>query len=498
MLRKSILYMAAACAIGLFSSCDDKLTTASSVDISDTQVLSSATNLNMLLEGCYNRLYFKTCGDDFRQCFKGVSGFYLVDMLRGTDVICNDNMGGEHYEGYRFVSSYTLASGTSSIMWTNLYTIINQLNIIIDNIDASVGSDALKKAVKGQALAIRGYCYFTLVQHYQQTYALAKDKQGVVLRLSSADENDMPRSTVAACYEQIIKDLTSAQGLLANYDRSGTKYYFDKDVATGLLARVYLVMGEWSKAKEAAQSVLQHYGTLMTRDEWRNGFCHAEYDEVVWGFYQSTESNMGDTGSYSFWYNWPEDSGEPFYNFNNMFVNDKYVEFFDEEDDRYLFWHRSDAYTEKWANSKFFDPGNGQAKSRGDYVLMRGAEMLLITAECENNLNNPTAALAALNELQKARNVQQITTTTDKSALAEAIFVERRKELLGEGGGDMLDYLRLQKPLVREGDHFDPGKDPEVFPLASNDYRFIFQIPQREIQLNGAISESDQNPFSGQ
>ena len=98
MLRKSILYMAAACAIGLFSSCDDKLTTASSVDISDTQVLSSATNLNMLLEGCYNRLYFKTCGDDFRQCFKGVSGFYLVDMLRGTDVICNDTMRREQYE----------------------------------------------------------------------------------------------------------------------------------------------------------------------------------------------------------------------------------------------------------------------------------------------------------------------------------------------------------------------------------------------------------------
>lgn len=86
--------------------------------------------------------------------------------------------------------------------------------------------------------------------------------------------------------------------------------------------------------------------------------------------------------------------------FQRNFIDfiDMYVELFDEEDDRYLFWHRSDAYTEKWANSKFFDP----------------------------------------------------------------------------------------------------GKDPEVFPLASNDYRFIFQIPQREIQLNGAISESDQNPFSGQ
>jgi hypothetical protein len=34
--------------------------------------------------------------------------------------------------------------------------------------------------------------------------------------------------------------------------------------------------------------------------------------------------------------------------------------------------------------------------------------------------------------------------------------------------------------------------------LPSNDYRFICQIPQMELANNGAISEKDQNPFSGQ
>ena len=498
MIRKSIIYIAAACmALGL-GSCSDDLNTSSSVDISDTQVLSTATGLNMLLEGNYNRFYFKTCSDDFRQVFKGVAGNYMIDMVRGNDVLCDDNLGGEQYEAYQYVSSFTLSSGSSSVMWTNMYNIINQCNIIIDNIDNAKGSDETKSNVKGQALAMRAYCYFQLVQFYQQTYAIAKEKAGVPLRLSSSDAADLPRSTVSACYEQIVNDLTTAKSLLVNFDRGEVKYYLNKDVVNGILARVYLVMNEWEKAKAVASEAFSNYSTLMTRDEWRSGFCHASYSEIMWGYYQTTESNMGDNGMFSFWYDWPESTGEPFYNFNNYFANSEYEALFEKTDDRYLFWHRKDAYTDKWAYSKFYDPGDGNAKSRGDYVLMRGSEMLLIMAECDAQLGNTTEALSYLNQLQKARNVKDLTTATAKNDLLESIYVERRKELLGEGGGGMLDYLRLQKPLVRTGDHFAAGMSSEVFPLASNDYRFIFQIPQREIQLNNSISESDQNPFSGQ
>lgn len=498
MIRKYITIIITICLISGLGSCDDKLTTSSSVNISDTQILSSAAGLNMLLEGNYNRFYFKTNSDDFRQVFKGITGNYMLDMVRGTDVICTDNLGGEQYDGYQYVSTYTLASGSSSIMWTNLYNIINQCNIIIDNIENASGTDEMKNDIKGQALAMRGYCYFQLIQFYQQTYVIAKDKLGVCLRVSSNDGTDIPRSTVVACYNQIVSDMTTAQTLLTNFNRGDVKYYLNKDVVTGMLARVYLVMNEWDKAKTAAQEVLQNYSTLMTRDEWRSGFCHAEYSEIIWGFYQTTESNMGDNGMFSFWYNWPENTGEPFYNFNNYFVNDLYVNLFETTDDRYQFWHRTDAYQTKWACSKFYDSGNGSAKSRGDYILMRGSEMLLIIAESEAQLGNSSVALTYLQKLQSARNVKTLTTTTSKSDLLEAIYLERRKELMGEGGGGMLDYLRLQKTLIRAGDHFDAGKNAEIFPLASNDYRFIFQIPQRELQLNASITENDQNPFSGQ
>ena len=82
---------------------------------------------------------------------------------------------------------------------------------------------------------------------------------------------------------------------------------------------------------------------------------------------------------------------------------------------------------------------------------MRSAEMLLIMAEAEANLNNTANALTYLNTLQSARNVAKPTTTTAKTELLESIYVERRKELLGEGVTGMYDLLRLQKPLYRYG-----------------------------------------------
>jgi hypothetical protein len=81
MIRKSILYIVAIVLTAGLGSCDDNLTTASSVDVSDAQVLSSASGLNMLLERNYNRFYYKTTSDDFREVFKGITGNYMLDIL---------------------------------------------------------------------------------------------------------------------------------------------------------------------------------------------------------------------------------------------------------------------------------------------------------------------------------------------------------------------------------------------------------------------------------
>jgi hypothetical protein len=135
-------------------------------------------------------------------------------------------------------------------------------------------------------------------------------------------------------------------------------------------------------------------------------------------------------------------------------------------------------------------------------------------AEAEANLGNSAQALTYLNTLQTARQAT-LSKATDKTALLNNIYVERRKELLGEGVVGIYDLLRLQQPLVRYGatdsyttGHFASGlvnldgyNGTDAQPkgtLQSNDYRFIMQIPQLEIANNSAISEADQNPFSGQ
>jgi hypothetical protein len=480
--------------------------------MSDVQILASAPTLQMVLEGTYRHFYlYYNSTTDFRGVYKGITGNQMIDLMRASDVLCQERMGGEQLSAYKFLAEATAASGDSDNMWANMYKVINSTNLIIDNTAAATGSASLLNHIKGQALAMRAYSYSQLIQYYQQTYSLASSKAGVPLRLHSDDPYAMPRASVKEVYGQIVSDLTEAKSLLSGFSRNAStgKHYIDSKVVSGMLARVYLVMQNWEGAKREAAEVLTTYGTLMTKEQWGAFYRCSGYAETVWAVYQTNEQNFGSTGQYNMWYSYPlgEGANDRFYNFQNFFVNDKYVELFEETDDRYLFWKRSDdaTYSANWVNTKMYDPGDGNGNSRGDYCLMRGAEMYLIVAECEANGGNSAAALTALNTLQAARNAR-LTTTTNKDDLLEAIYVERRKELQGEGVAGLLDLLRLQRPLIRRGDHFDFGmvnlnhftyNGEAVAGFESNDYRLIYQIPDREIQLNEMISAADQNPFSG-
>ncbi len=140
--------------------------------------------------------------------------------------------------------------------------------------------------------------------------------------------------------------------------------------------------------------------------------------------------------------------------------------------------------------------------------------MLLIMAEAAAHQGKEAEALILLNRLQLARNANP-TTNSSGNALLEDIYVERRKELICEGQSGFYDLVRLQKRLFRygvsatnPGGHYVWGlqylngynasdAQPSAY-LESNDYRFFCQIPQMEILNNKAVSESDQNPWSGQ
>lgn len=530
-------------------SCNDQLTTEDAQKVSEETVLSNTTGLNMVLNSAYYWLLLggSSYYDQVSANYSGLPGFALHYDVGGPDILCTNNYGGAPEASYKYLSSRTMSTGDASYIWGKMYKIINQANIIIDALNTATGEDDVKKEIKGQALAMRAISYFHLLINYQQTYAIAKDKRGVILRTSASDEAEKGFSTVQVCYDQIVADLEEAKLNLQDFQRD-EKWQIDADVVSGILARVYQVMGNWNGALTEASTAYQNYSTLMSKEEWYSGFDDLMANncaELMWGVKYTNLSNISTCTSFNFWYNQDPSYGEgmqdgPIYNFINLLVDQKYVDLFDETDYRGLrcdktegvtdedeqkvmFWHRTsnaDVETKaKWAYNKIKSYGDGggakQSHSYGiDFPLMRGSEMLLIMAEAEANLGNTTQALNYLNILRTARDAKT-TTTTDKIKLLEEIYIERRKELLGEGLTGIYDLLRLQQPLVRyaatdknPGGHFTfglgnlDGYNPsDIEPkgiLPSNDYRFIMQIPQLELANNSAITEADQNPFSGQ
>ena len=145
----------------------------------------------------------------------------------------------------------------------------------------------------------------------------------------------------------------------------------------------------------------------------------------------------------------------------------------------------------------------------GDLVLMRSAEAYLIKAEGYARENNITEGAAALNALRTARGASTFDPTgATQQQLIDAILVERRKELWGEGFA-LADIIRNQLPVVRKPYVDGSGHDRLVTittpdgvtkqvpakyhtalkfadqtPFVANSPNYLFTIPQTEEQNN--------------
>ncbi|WP_316814235.1 RagB/SusD family nutrient uptake outer membrane protein [Pedobacter heparinus] len=136
-------------------------------------------------------------------------------------------------------TSFTSIPGNGQVSshWTACYQSINQINIFLKNIDNAGGKltpDEIN-AAKGEALFLRGYYYFMLVQWFG----------GVPVRLTppqTVEDGQIEKSTAKQVYDQIITDMTEAEGLLQKQTRAGLGHTerVSREAVQGILARVCL------------------------------------------------------------------------------------------------------------------------------------------------------------------------------------------------------------------------------------------------------------------
>ena len=149
-------------------------------------------------------------------------------------------------------------------LWGGYYEAIATVNHAlqaIDEIEAKSGMTKKLKAAKAEALLIRAYCHFCLVNVFAQAYKDdASNSRNIGVPYVTAVENvvhkDYPRGTVKEVYDKIQADLEAGLADLNEGIYDHPKWHFNMNAAHAFAARFYLYKREYNKVIEHANAVL--------------------------------------------------------------------------------------------------------------------------------------------------------------------------------------------------------------------------------------------------
>lgn len=493
MKNKYLVYFSLVFAL-LFTSCEEAyLDTTPTASIDASSAYATTKNAASAINGIYRSFIVRYLSS---QGHSGHPAMMIILDHMGEDMVIGTTSVSWHQNETRWVAHRSDVNTMVQFPYEMYYRIIGNANIGIANLDKAVGPAAERNALKGEALALRAFGYFNLVQLYGKRYdATAKPNSqlGVPLVLEPTTEGK-PRNTVEEVYSQINKDLTDATALLST--SRVNKSHINLSVVKGLQARVALVQQDWTNAAKFAAEARAGY-VPMTSTMYTDGFQDIANSEWMWGF-DHLEDQTEYFGAYHSYISC---------NYNSTVIrtypkviNSLLYKVIPATDVRSKMWVETPTATNsivppggvrpKFLNQKFRLPGVPSTSAMGDVPYMRAAEMYLIEAEAKARLNDAAGASQVLFDLVKTRDASYVKSTNTGVSLINEILVQRRVELWGEGHR-FLDLKRTNAALNRNGTNAIASV-ALLFDVAPGDVRWEFLIPRREINANPAIV---QNPL---
>jgi hypothetical protein len=372
-------------------------------------------------------------------------------------------------------------------LWSTGYTIAKNANFVISKIP-----DDYPRLI-AEARFLRAYAYFYLVQFYGD----------LPLRKTPVEdyaEVQLAKSSEQEIYDFILEDLLYAESNLP--DQAPLEGRAHKGAATALLAKVYLTMAGnplnrteyFATARDKALAVINS-GRYSLPETYADVFHTTNYSpEVIWGkVYDPQKGGNSITGvtMTSAGYK-PILLPAPWF-INSFSAGDQRTE-----------WGINEGYVDPGGNvlktffQKFVNNANIDADLSVSAMItsypvpiLRLAEMYLIAAEAENEVNGPAQAYSYINKIRwRARtdkndpaSVPDLANLT-KEQFREAVYLERKHELHLEGSTwmDLKRTNNLQRIQEIRGNTL-------VHPIGVYNQRW--PIPDTEITNNNI----EQNPL---
>ncbi|MFD2584431.1 RagB/SusD family nutrient uptake outer membrane protein [Pedobacter vanadiisoli] len=237
---KKVIYILAV--IFLFSSCKKFLEVQPQLQVDQDQAIINAGTAATAANGLFNLLAANG--------YYG-SNFPALSYLSAGDI----QWSGSQADPNEITKHLTSATnGYVQSAWTAIYKTISQANYIIDKVPTvsdPLLTTALKNQYLGEAYFVRALAYFDLARGWGGVQLILKPTN------NSSDNSNIPRSSLADTYVQVLKDLNSAETLVpaaVNRNRVSLR------TVQALKARFYLYQKNWALAEQFATLVINDNG----------------------------------------------------------------------------------------------------------------------------------------------------------------------------------------------------------------------------------------------
>ena len=478
-MKRLLVYMLAGVSVLVMTSCSDFLDTVPHDALSPATTWQTEDDAQKFLVGCYdgwadaNEILYLDCGSDFG------------------------------YNNFQWESWKTIGNGSMSAANEvyNLYSfsMIRRCNTFLENIDKVEFSDeSVKNDMIGQVRTIRAYQYFDKNWWYGGV--------PIIENYETAEEAQVARNTEEEVKQFIYDELDAAIPLLNETPKS--RGYIAKGTALAIKMRSALYYGDYERAKEAAQAIMDlkqyeldpDYANIFTvaGQGSKEIIASVQYIENLKTLYTIGQMYPNADGGWSSIV--PTQNLVDTYEMDNGLTKEEAGDYYDPA---HPFAHRDPRMAmtiifpgQDW-NGRIFNTldkqivnaATGAEETNGDYpanadnasktalswnkylgpksqyadmwstnacpIVFRYAEVLLTYAEAENELNGPSAKVYdLLNQIRNRVGMPDVDQSKygTQSSLRELIRRERSVELAGEGlrRADILRWKDANGKMVAE------------------------------------------------
>jgi len=276
------------------SSCDEeKFLKTEPVDFySPENSYITSTNYEAAIMNLYSRVRNEFFSSDNHQDFPSAA-------IQATDVCYQ-------HKNYGFTTDLNtvLLSTTNAVfraLWQPAYRIIYDANAIIERSASDENELTAEEKVyfAAEAKFFRGYMYKMLANLYGNV--------PIVLEETKAPNRDYVSSPRNEVYQQAAADLQEAASVLNDIDNVSDSRV-SKLAALHLLSEVYISLGQWQDAVDAASAVINHPSTALMTERFGNQKndkawpTQGNYDtNVFWDLFCQGNQNRSEGNNEAIW-----------------------------------------------------------------------------------------------------------------------------------------------------------------------------------------------------